>query len=160
MASFSKEVCAGTCEEFNDIFEYLDDFHESDWSKSEESDDVSDTDEEITDVTIGLTKTRRDLKYLDAHIVMVESELDSDKKFKCSACNKEFKSKQGCKSHLVNVHKILGPEDMPVNIESVDKNKTTTGRKKREETLPVPKYTLDDTMIDAKDLVYESSYKI
>ncbi|XP_006819569.1 uncharacterized protein LOC102801089, partial [Saccoglossus kowalevskii] len=84
-------------EEFTSVFSDYD-FSDSDFSD----------DENI--VEDGKSKVgradRRNLRFLDVYIE-VNCEADGDAgKYKCTVCCKLFKTKQGCKNHLLNGHNI------------------------------------------------------
>ncbi|XP_077867637.1 uncharacterized protein LOC144356794 [Saccoglossus kowalevskii] len=87
--------------------------------------------------------------------------------FKCNICCKPFKTKQGCKTHLLSGHKITDD-----HLDTGDKNtcegtshgsnvnKTSSTKRKLADPKPVPKYNLHNALIDGQKVFLQAMRKL
>ena len=113
MANESERATIQQSAELINVFEDLESFSDDDWSSLSSGSDQSSGDEVNVDdrdlVQSKPTKSaRRNLKFLDQYIETVLDNGDSAEQFTCNVCCKRFKTKQGCKTHLLNGHNITG----------------------------------------------------
>ena len=93
--------------EFNDVFQesYFDVLDEENYCDDLDQDHKEDTTANVENQDP--RAKRRDLSFLDVHI-SISTNGEGKKVFTCRVCDKVFKTKQGCKTHIMKGHNIQG----------------------------------------------------
>ncbi|XP_077870225.1 uncharacterized protein LOC144363372 [Saccoglossus kowalevskii] len=103
---------------FSDEEEFMDVFTDFDGNESDFSEEESNVEEDKLVEPVG----RRNLRFLEAYL------RKRDDVWQCLPCCREFKSKQGCKNHLLNVHKVQESHKGVEDVSDVNTRKPTKAR--------------------------------